>query len=607
MSVGLQKHRGSSRLQGVSTIIIEFVRRYVREQDFFARVAELCGRRLERLLRDESVRAITTWRAKRPDRLQKKLEDREIKRIADGKSPFQSDVDIYNDVPDLAGARVALYFPDERAVVRRLIAANFVALREPRSFPIPDSELDATALERRSRKRFPGYAAEHYRVRLSETDLSPDEKRYAEGRCEIQVASVLMHAWAEVEHDLEYKDLSGAVSDAESALLDQINGLVIAGEIALEQLHSATRSRTEVEGVGSLRDHYDLAIWLGSLRSSGEGNEASTQRSIGRADLAYRLLQLLGRTSISSVAPLAKPIRDVLGTQADGPPIADIMVDVLIEAEPEVASLLHRAKAEVAASELSTVPSPGASAQVEEAALGKFLTKWGGLERVIALLRPEATPSVRGPSNFTRILSAFTKAPDALDEIKALQDLRSRSVHGRGRTPTASELYDGVARIESLVQRLPALADSPELKAKLEEAISVAMGTEPAVQEEMPIEAGPAFTVNSKNAVAVPFVFANRSPEPDTVTKINLEIGTVSIEPSMPPASLLLSDLEFRVPGTGIRLGSWDSFRCALYFSDVPGLAGVGNESLSFVLRVDTVRRGSIRVAVTSEPEPPDS
>lgn len=70
-------------------------------------------------------------------------------------------------------------------------------------------------------------------MQLRDVSLSEAQKRYAEARVEIQVASVVMHAWAEVEHDLVYKPLAGELSQDEYAILDELNGLVMAGEIAL--------------------------------------------------------------------------------------------------------------------------------------------------------------------------------------------------------------------------------------------------------------------------------------------------------------------------------------------------------------------------------------
>jgi ppGpp synthetase/RelA/SpoT-type nucleotidyltranferase len=47
----------------------------------------------------------------------------------------------------------------------------------------------------------------HYQI-LKKSE-HPAEERYSKACIEIQVASVLMHAWAEVEHDLLYKPLIG--------------------------------------------------------------------------------------------------------------------------------------------------------------------------------------------------------------------------------------------------------------------------------------------------------------------------------------------------------------------------------------------------------------
>ena len=48
-----------------------------------------------------------------------------------------------------------------------------------------------------------------------------------------------MHAWSEVEHDLIYKPMQGTLSEEELAILDELNGLVLTGEIALERLQAA--------------------------------------------------------------------------------------------------------------------------------------------------------------------------------------------------------------------------------------------------------------------------------------------------------------------------------------------------------------------------------
>ena len=73
-------------------------------------------------------------------------------------------------------------------------------------------------------------------LEVKASDLPENDKRYAESLIEIQVASALMLTWAEVEHDLVYKPFSGELSYEECQILDELNGLVLAGEIALQRL-----------------------------------------------------------------------------------------------------------------------------------------------------------------------------------------------------------------------------------------------------------------------------------------------------------------------------------------------------------------------------------
>lgn len=98
------------------------------------------------------------------------------------------------------------------------------------------------------------------RISLKDTSLTESQLRYVNSKTEIQVASVLMHAWSEVEHDLVYKPLSGNLSNEELSILDELNGLVLAGEIALERLNEAAKSRIKTEN--AFNNQYELASFL---------------------------------------------------------------------------------------------------------------------------------------------------------------------------------------------------------------------------------------------------------------------------------------------------------------------------------------------------------
>lgn len=225
------------------TIIEAFIKQYNKEFDYYQKLSQIVANKIEDQLFKRGIKAIVSFRAKKPERLHDKLnkrnETKNYKRIQD----------IYDDIVDLSGVRVSLYFPSERKlldeIINELFEVNFT-----KEFP---SETHKPKHE----KRFSGYWATHYRVKLKDETLT---SRYKNDTTEIQVASVLMHAWSEVEHDLVYKPFSGDLSKEELAILDEINGLVLAGEIALERLQSAMAIRTAQSK--KIDDKYELTNYI---------------------------------------------------------------------------------------------------------------------------------------------------------------------------------------------------------------------------------------------------------------------------------------------------------------------------------------------------------
>jgi ppGpp synthetase/RelA/SpoT-type nucleotidyltranferase len=224
-------------------VINDFIRQYNKEFDYYQKLSQIIASKIEDQLFKRGIKAIVTHRAKRPDKLKDKL----IKRNEEKK--YKTIDDIYSDIVDLAGIRISLYFPSEREIIDEVINYLF-NVEKTKKFP---TEAHTPKYE----KRFSGYWATHYRVKLKEESLT---KRYLNTIAEIQVASVLMHAWSEVEHDLVYKPFSGNLSAEELAILDEINGLVLSGEIALERLQSAMSERTKKQN--EIKDKYELTNYL---------------------------------------------------------------------------------------------------------------------------------------------------------------------------------------------------------------------------------------------------------------------------------------------------------------------------------------------------------
>lgn len=107
------------------------------------------------------------------------------------------------DITDLSGVRITCYFSDDVDKVAEIIDENFIIL----------PELSIDKRKTLDPDRF-GYLSLHYVVELSDDRARlPEYQRFAGLRCEIQIRSILQHAWAEIEHDLGYKSASGVPQD----------------------------------------------------------------------------------------------------------------------------------------------------------------------------------------------------------------------------------------------------------------------------------------------------------------------------------------------------------------------------------------------------------
>lgn len=101
-----------------------------------------------------------------------------------------------SDITDLAGIRIITYFEDDVDKVANIIEKEFVIDK--------DNSIDK---RKKDYDKF-GYQSLHYIVSLSDSRTSLTEyEMYKELKLEIQIRSVLQHAWAEMEHDIGYKSV----------------------------------------------------------------------------------------------------------------------------------------------------------------------------------------------------------------------------------------------------------------------------------------------------------------------------------------------------------------------------------------------------------------
>jgi len=444
------------------SIIDSFLLRYAKEYDFYNELAHQVAMICETIIQRSGIRAIVTYRAKKPDSLKEKL----IKRNAVKK--YQSIDQIYRDIVDLSGVRIAIYFPGDREEIGKLVESEFNTEKVKR-FPNAEQKHHQ---DDPFKRRFTGYDAIHYRVRIKEDKLEENNKRFAHAQVEIQIASALMHAWAEVEHDLAYKPQIGRLSEEEFNILDELNGLVLSGEIALERLQKAFKHRiATIEQ--QFNNHYELA----ALIREKTGCNLLADYFMGRVDILLRFLQKIEMDNPRRISPYLHSlcgIRNAKGYKT----IVDYFIDLIVNQNPDHYSAFVDAKYE------SSYNNPYVSIQKqimlkrENEQLSFFIRRWIMLEKAVKSLTGEKSRQADNHSAVApreSLVSMVRRASSddglLLEEIKYLEETRNKIMYSM-EIPDGIQLKNSAESIPVVLKELKELA-SEEQKAIIDEIVQM--------------------------------------------------------------------------------------------------------------------------------------
>lgn len=243
------------------------------------------GAALERLtkdlLEDSGIRAHSVaHRIKRKDSTVRKLEK------SDGKRTLAS-------LTDLIGLRIITYFRDEVDIVARIIEQEFMIDEK--------NSVDKRAVL--DPDRF-GYLSLHYVAQMAVSRAAlPEYRRYSDVKFEIQIRSILQHAWAEIEHDLGYKS-EAAVPRTVRRRFSRLAGLLELADDEFREIRLQLTSHQEKASVAVNQGHWDAEIDQDSLYSYV--NSSETLKLID-ADLA----------SIFNRGRIRPPDRSYIGRQAE--------------------------------------------------------------------------------------------------------------------------------------------------------------------------------------------------------------------------------------------------------------------------------------------------
>ncbi|MEK7546676.1 MAG: RelA/SpoT domain-containing protein [Patescibacteria group bacterium] len=135
---------------------------------------------LKNTLEDGGYKHQILYRIKEPHKLEEKL----LRKKKEGKIYKSLD-----EIEDLAGLRIIFYLEGDIPKFINEIRKEFGGEKKIEEI-----------------KKKGGYNATHVVISLGPKRLSMDEyKKFENLKCEIQLTSILHHAWAEIEHDLVYK------------------------------------------------------------------------------------------------------------------------------------------------------------------------------------------------------------------------------------------------------------------------------------------------------------------------------------------------------------------------------------------------------------------
>lgn len=239
---------------------------YEKNIGLYTKVASLAEERYRSILAREAIPSIITSRAKHPTSLLEKLKKHNQENV------YKDESEISQSIIDLSGVRIALYFPRQAIRVAQIFEEKFDLIKrvpiphQPNSSAPAHTTITVEATEYKN--QFMGYHAIHLHVHLRCGEPSTQENRETSAQSlkvntiiENQIASLLMHAWSKVNHDLVYKTYNRRLSNDELRALNTINSLMLTGEVVLNQLKTTVERRVAAQKE-PLSGIFELGIFI---------------------------------------------------------------------------------------------------------------------------------------------------------------------------------------------------------------------------------------------------------------------------------------------------------------------------------------------------------
>ena len=195
------------------------------------------------------------------------------------------------EITDLAGVRVITYLLEDVESVNAVIEREFKVVEKSNKSGLLEEEQKL------------GYQSVHYLVLFSATRCSlPEYARFMDMVTEVQVRTILQHAWAEIEHDIQYK----AVAEIPRSIRSRFTSLAGLMEIADREFQAISdedrRVRTDARRLVAEGNLDDVEVTPDALRVYLDDRLGPDGRM---RDLSYgymtRILRRLGFENLGQV------------------------------------------------------------------------------------------------------------------------------------------------------------------------------------------------------------------------------------------------------------------------------------------------------------------
>lgn len=194
-------------------------------------------------------------------------------------------------ITDLAAIRLITFFPRTIEQIDLMLKEEFAVLEQ---FDKGEALMEE--------ERF-GYKSVHYLVTLNDARVAlPEYQRFRAAKVEVQVRTILQHAWAEIEHDIQYKSSAAIPRDIKRRFMS-LSGLLEIADREFQAIQDADRDLTErAEGLINAGQLDKVEVTPGALKTYLDRRLGPDGRmSDFSYDWTVRLLRKLGFTTIAQV------------------------------------------------------------------------------------------------------------------------------------------------------------------------------------------------------------------------------------------------------------------------------------------------------------------